>query len=275
MWNAILLFFKTSSYQRLFLIIGVLVLILSSLTLGNSVRISSPIFLRILGGSCLFVSILLEILYHRKKTITRLNIFEKNMCLRFGNMTISFKIEDIQLVADGSQRSSFVLPITTNLLDECITSQNCAAGAFIVKHHSQRLDKLKNILAEMATPKGTNYCDIESVLVLPDEFNTPSKIFLVVTSEYDKNRMTNPAIIFSSMRNILQNASNCEINHLYLPVIGSGHGSMGITEALNLLIICLLFLSYEFPENREITICIRQEDMPNIKSAFFYSFNYG
>jgi hypothetical protein len=232
------------------------------------VQIFSPKVLLTSGIICFIVSIVWEILYQTKQTAQ----FNKNMCLTFGNMEISFKIDDIQSITDSSHTSAFVLPITTDLSEDCITSQNCAAGAFIIKHHSQRLERLKKILTEKANSKENNYCDIESVIVLPDDFNIPGKVFLVATSEHDKRRMTNPTIIFSSMKNVFHEATNYEIKHLYLPVIGSGHGGMNLTEALNLLIICFAFLSKEYPERRKITICIREEDKKDIKPAFLHSF---
>ena len=282
MWDVIVKFLYKSSFQVVLLVFGTIFVALSCFDKvpikDYETSISCPWILCIIGTLLIIVSIILFVFEKwcpRKENNTTAFIFNEDFRLSFHNISISFRFEDIQKIDNSTATCGFVLPISTNPFDGCITSASTAAGSFIAYRHTARIDKVRKILQNIATigkNRNEKIFDQGRVIVLSDEFNTPGKVMLVASSEHNNKQKTNPIILFKSLANILQAATDNEINHLYLPIIGSGHGGMSLTDALNLLIMHLKFLSQEYTERREITICIRAKEVSKINAALLKNY---
>ena len=268
------------TFQVALLFLGSVLVVLSCLEKipikDSESPISSPCVLLIVGLFLVVMAIILFIIekWHHYKDITKFSILKENSRLSFNNLSISFRFEDIQMIDNSTTTCGFVLPISTDPFDDCITSTSTAVGSFFAHRHLNRIEKTKEIIQKTVNGQNgsKNILEKGSVIVLPDEFNIPGKTMLTVSSEHTNKHKTDPSTIFKSVENIFKEAANHGISHIYLPVIGSGYGGMNLTDAFNLIIMHLKFLSQEYTKRRNITICIRAKEVSDINSTFLNSY---
>lgn len=166
----------------------------------------------------------------------------------------------------------------TSFADDCVTDKNSALGAFFNKHHSDKISqfnqKIKTILAKkQIQPVENAHYAPATVLMLPDEFSIKAKIILVASSKRneDKGFYTDPAIISDSIQNIFKETSDKRISTFLFPIIGSGHAGLEITNALNLLILCIKHHSKKFNHVKNVIIFVRECDRQKINANFLNS----
>lgn len=198
--------------------------------------------------------------------------------LKFNSTTLTIKIANIQEEENLTSDSAFVLPANTTFMDDCVTDSQSALGSFFNKHHSDKIPdfnkKLKEILrAQNIHPiEGTHYAPA-TVLILPEEFSIKSKVILVASSVRNtgKGFQTDPAIISNSIYNVFKETADKRISTFFIPIIGSGHAGLEITQALNLLLLCIKFHLKQFHHPKNILIFVRKIDRKKINASFLNS----
>lgn len=198
--------------------------------------------------------------------------------LKFNSTTLTIKITDIQDAENLTNDCAFVLPANTSFVDDCVTDNKTALGAFFNKHHSDKIpqfnQKLKTILKSkgLQPVEGIHYAP-STVLILPEEFSIRAKVILVASSVRNTGRgfHTDPAIISNTIFNLFQQTADLRISTFFIPIIGSGHAGLEITEALNLLILCIKFHSKKFHHPKNVYIFVRENDSKKINASFLNS----
>ncbi|MFM2226554.1 MAG: hypothetical protein RJA07_2756 [Bacteroidota bacterium] len=199
--------------------------------------------------------------------------------LKFNSTTLTIKIADIQDAENLTNDCAFVLPANTSFVDDCVTDNKTALGAFFNKHHSEKIpqfnQKLKAILKSknLQPVEGIHYAP-STVLILPEEFSIRAKVILVASSVRNTGQgfHTDPAIISNTIYNLFQQTADQRISTFFIPIIGSGHAGLEITEALNLLILCIKFHSKKFHHPKNVFIFVRENDSKKINASFLNSF---
>lgn len=229
-----------------------------------------PIFI-ILGGFFIVLGIVLHYLFRDKQTKKLRN----NTSLKFNSTTITIKIANIQDEENLTNDSAFVLPANTTFADDCVTDNKSALGSFFSKHHSEKLptfnQRIKEILNNQnILPVEDNHYEPGTVILLPEEFSIKAKVILIASSvrSTDKGFYTDPAIISNSIFNLFKETSEKRISTFYIPIIGSGHAGLELTQALNLLLLCLKFHTKQFHHPKNIFIFVREVDSEKINASF-------
>ncbi|TAE88068.1 MAG: hypothetical protein EAY81_03315 [Bacteroidetes bacterium] len=199
--------------------------------------------------------------------------------LKFNSTELTIKIADIQDAENLSNDCAFILPCNTSFVDDCVTDNKTALGAFFNKHHSEKIpqfhQKLKTILKSKGLQpiEGIHYAP-STVLILPEEFSISAKVILVASSVRNTGQgfHTDPSIISNTIYNLFQQTADQRISTFFIPIIGSGHAGLEITEALNLLILCIKFHSKKFHHPKNVYIFVREKDSQKINASFLNSF---
>ena len=229
----------------------------------------------ILGGIFIILGLILHFIFRDKQT----KKLRDKTTLKFNSTTLTIKIANIQDEENLTNDSAFVLPANTTFVDDCVTDNMSALGSFFNKHHSDKIPtfnkKLKEILkAQNIFPiEGVHFAPA-TVLILPEEFSIKAKVILVASSvrNIGKGFHTDPAIVSNSIYNIFQETADKRISTFFIPVIGSGHAGLEITDALNLLILCVKFHSKKFHHPKNVFIFVRESDSKKINANFLNSF---
>ena len=273
------IFAKTiEKIPNLLIFLGTILLIISFLTydnIGFHFPVESPKYLLItFGGIIIVLGIIIHIIFQDKKA----KKLKDKTTLKFNSTTLTIKIANIQDESNLNIDSAFVLPANDTFVDDCVTDNKTALGSFFSKHHSDKIptfnQKLKDILkAQNILPINDIHYAPATVLILPEEFSIKSKVILVASSirNSGKGFYTNPAIISNSIFNIFKETSDKRISTFFMPVIGSGHAGLDITQALNLLLLCIKFHSKQFHHPKNIFIFIREIDSKKINASFLNS----
>lgn len=199
--------------------------------------------------------------------------------VKFNSTTLKIKFGDIQDENEVSSDSAFVLPANTTFADDCVTDTKSALGSFFNKHHPEKIPGFAKSIQRILKSKGIEttdgiYYHPSTVLILPEEYSIQSKVILVASSVRNSGKgfRTDPSIISNCIYNLFKETADKRIRKFYLPVIGSGHAGLEITEALNLLILCIKFHSKKFHHPTNITIFVRVNDVGKINASFLNCF---
>lgn len=225
------------------------------------------------GGMLIIIGVVLYIVSGKSnKTL------KYKTTIKFYSTILTIKIGNLQDEKDLENNCVFILPANTSFADDCVTDKNSALGAFFNKHHSDKIpqfnQKIKTILAEKKIqPTESVHYAPATVLMLPDEFSIKAKIILVASSKRNEGEgfYTDPAIISDSIQNIFKETSDKRISTFLFPIIGSGHAGLEITNALNLLILCIKHHSKKFNHIRNVIIFVRECDRQKINANFLNS----
>jgi len=199
--------------------------------------------------------------------------------LKFNATTLTIKIAELQNAENLSNDCAFVLPANTSFVDDCVTDNKTALGAFFNKHHSDKIPQFNQKLKTILKLKGLQPIDgihyaPSTVLILPEEFSIKAKVILVASSVRNTGQgfHTDPAIISNTICNLFQQTADQRISTFFIPIIGSGHAGLEITEALNLLILCIKFHSKKYHHPKNVYIFVRENDRKKINASFLNSF---
>jgi hypothetical protein len=229
---------------------------------------------------CVGVSlILLGLVLHLVMLDKKIKKLKDKTILKFNSTTLTIKIANIQDEENLTNDSAFVLPANTSFIDDCVTDNKTALGSFFNKHHSEKIPQFNQRLKEILESKnlqpieGIHYAPA-TVLILPEEFSIKSKVILIASSvrNVGEGFHTDPAIINNSIYNLFHETADKRISTFFIPIIGSGHAGLDITDALNLLILCVKFHSKKFHHPKNVVIFVREVDREKINACFLNSF---
>ncbi|MCK4352573.1 macro domain-containing protein [candidate division WOR-3 bacterium] len=226
-------------------------------------------------GLTALLFLLTVIVFFKSRIIKKLKDKTK---IEFSQVSLIIRIGNLQDADINGEDTAFVLPVNTTFTDECITDTKSVLGSFFNKHHSSKIlnfnTQLQEILAENhISPLSSGRYELSTIIILPDKYSIPAKLILVASTEKctGKGFYTTPSTIDNCVHNVFQETADKRIANLCFPIIGSGHGGMGKTEALNLLVLCIKFYAKQFNHVKNVFIFIREIDSKEINASFLNS----
>lgn len=263
---------------NLIIVLGAIFLIISFISYNNqgiNFPTESPKYLLLIfGGIFIVLGIIIHFIYRNKNT----RKLKDKTTLKFNSTILTIKIANIQDESNLTSDSAFVLPANDTFVDDCVTDNNTALGSFFNKHHADKIptfkEKLKEILkSQNIMPNDDEHYKPSTVLILPEEYSIKSKVILIVSSVKNcgVGFQTDPAIISNCIYNLFKETSDKRISTFFIPIIGSGHAGLEITQALNLLLLCIKFHTKQFHHPRNINIYVREIDNKKINANFLNS----
>lgn len=221
------------------------------------------------------VFILLGLILHFIEFEKKTKKLKDKSVLKFNSTTLTIKVGDIQDENELTNDSAFVLPANTSFADDCVTDTKSALGAFFNKHYPEKIPTFSQNLQTILKTKNIKpiediYYKPSTILILPEEYSIKSKVILIASSVRSTGSgfRTDPSIINNCIFNLFKETADKRISTFYLPIIGSGHAGLDITEALNLLVLTIKFHSKNFHHPKNIYIFVREKDKNKINASF-------
>lgn len=263
--------------QNLLILLILLSLGLSFLSYKNKILTfptESPNYYFVgLSGILLVLTLFVFFRAKKFKKLKKDNYFHLN------NIELNVKVGNIQDADKDKEEYSVVLPVNTTFTDECITDKKSALGSFFDKYHSSKIPSFSNDLQQILKENGIEKVSSgrytpSTVVVLPEKYSLPAKIILVASTEKSKNEgfITSPTIICDCIYNVFRETADMRISTINIPIIGSGHGGLELTEALNLLVLGIKFQSKRYNHIKKVIIYVRDCDKGKINASFINSF---
>ncbi len=200
---------------------------------------------------------------------------EEGMSFSFNQFTINLKVGRIQEISGLNKNSAVVLPANTTFVDDCITDEKSALGAFFLKFYPEKISKVSDNIEQQLHKQGYQKDEDDSyppgaTIVLPEEYNTPAKS-IMTASTIRKERLgiwSYPSTICECVRHVFEITADKKVEKLYTPVLGSGHGGLDINDALLFLILSLKYYAKLYHHIKTVDIVVMESDIPKLKDIY-------
>lgn len=264
--------------QHFLVFLGILTIIVSFITFEDGFHFPRevPIWVLLYIGIGLLI---LGIIVHFIPTKNIPKKLKNGIRLKFHSTVLTFVIDDLQNAKDLNTNCAFILPCNTTFIDDCVTDSNSALGAFFSKHHPNKIltfnQSVNAILnSNNIRPDENNQYKPGTAILLPEEYSVGAHVILVasVVRNNTNGFWTDPTIISKCVENVFRITTDKRITKFYFPIIGSGHGGMPLTDALNLLSICIKFHTKKYHHPKYVEVFIREKDQFKINAHFINSF---
>ena len=230
---------------------------LAMLIIGSVLIVGSPLLYAFTGPS--------------RQTGKKLTTKE-GMHFSFNQITINLKIGRIQKIPGLTKNSAVVLPANTSFIDDCITDDKSALGAFFLEFFPEKISKVSGDIEQQLQKQGHQKDEDASyppgtTIILPEEYNTPAKCIMTAsTIRREKvGILTSPNTICECIRQVFEITADKKIERLYMPVLGSGHGGLDINDAMLFLILSLKYYSKTFHHIKTVDIMVMEGDVKKLK----------
>ena len=145
---------------------------------GFSLRGHPHLFMLLVGIGLIFVGVLVFILLQKGWAHTKLDYTKGVQIVRAG-FTINLKTAEIQAITDTTKNAAIILPANTSFIDDCVTDNRSALGAFFLQHFPDRIASLQSVLREVLderrlSPDVKGQYPPGTTIVLPDQFSNRS-----------------------------------------------------------------------------------------------------
>lgn len=267
-------------HVNIMLLFGLILVVLAFLKLDGLKTFSltgSPNWIMlIIGVILLFGSPIIFVLTREERRINRKAKIEKGLSFSFNELSVNLKVGEIQNVDLSSKNYAVVLPANTTFIDDCITDEKSALGAFFLKHYSKKIPHEVSKDIERAL-KNHGYEKNENgsyppgaTIILPKEYDTPAKCILTASTIRRERLgiMAYPSTICECIRRIFELTADKKIEKIYMPVIGSGHGGLDINDALLFILLSLKYYSKQYHHIKSIDILITSKDTSKLKDVY-------
>ncbi len=240
---------------------------------GLSLRGNPHFFMLFVGFGLILLGISVFIVLQKGRAHTELD-YVKGVEIVRDSFTICVKATEIQAVRSTTKNSAIVLPANTSFVDDCVTDNRSALGAFFLQYFPESTPDFKTILREALEQKGL-FPDVKgqypaaTTFILPDQFSKPAKIVITASAmrSSETGLTSNPHIICSCVEAIFRTTVDERIDTIYLPILGSGHG--GVDRALALLFLLIAFLHYSktYHHIRSVNIVVHPNDVERLNKS--------
>jgi O-acetyl-ADP-ribose deacetylase (regulator of RNase III) len=171
--------------------------------------------------------------------------------IKLARTSVSVEVGRIQDRQSSDTRAVIALPANEYFDDECISDTNSSLGAF-VQHH------FKDNVADFIRQVGMELVDVPSQRVsraerrIDDSYGIGEAILLrrlqpdhriilvsATTERTGVGLRAEPHFLYAALEGVIEKMNEHRLNHLVMPVFGSGHGGMPLPVAIlfNLLAI--------------------------------------
>jgi len=242
--------------------------------------LTNPWIITIVGGTIAAIIAGLVLYYFRTfeeyRRISRKATVKRGISLRFNNITVNLKEGEIQNIEATNRNSAVVLSANTTFIDDCITDEKSALGAFFLSHYSDKIPQKVSEDIEKSLKKYGHQKDKNGLyppgttIILPKEYDTPSKC-IITASTIRKEKIgivAYPSTICECIRQIFEITADKKIERVYMPIIGSGHGGLDINDALLFILLSIKYYSKRYHHIKTVNILITPKDVSRLKDAY-------
>lgn len=228
--------------------------------------------LLIIGTILLISSPILHVYTRQSGQIREKLTAKKGMRYSFNQLIVNLKVGRIQEVSGLTKNTAVVLPANTSFIDDCITDDKSALGAFFLEFFPEKISKVSRDIEQQLQKRG-HQKDADAsyppgtTIILPEEYNTPAKCIMTAsTIRREKvGILTSPNTICECIRQVFEITADKKIERLYMPVLGGGHGGLDINDAMLFLILSLKYYSKTFHHIKMVDIMVMESDVKKLK----------
>lgn len=155
--------------------------------------------------------------------------------------------------------SAIVLPANTTFDDECIKDKESSLGAFFQKHFPEGISQIHAMIRAEAcrtlgeAPENFREAPEGTTIFLDKPLGSSYKIFItaVTTASPGSAIKADTPSLIAAIKSVCRLAAQHRISHLYMPVLGTGHGGLDFSSALAFLLV-------------QVANCVRREGTHHI-----------
>ncbi len=234
----------------------------------------TPIWPLFIIGVLLLAASLLIFTRQDKRINKKVKIID-GISLLFENISVDLKVGKIQEITDTIKEVAFVLPANSTFIDDCITDPNSALGAFFLKHHGNKVSKVQEDIKQQLEKAGYQQSEngnypLGTTIILPAEYDIPAKTIITASTirKGISGIRAEPSSICECIRQVFTITSDKKITKLYMPVLGSGHGGLDISDVLIFLVQSIKHYSKYYHHLKSINIVINKNDVSKLKDIY-------
>ena len=265
-------FFTKSPIHLTIFLIGIFLLISPFISYNNNgLKVQIPDWISIIGIIIIAISFFMmaiNLFDKSNKPILQKAIYTK----KINDTTISLMKGIIEDSPFQSEHSGIVIPVDGKFSTDCFSDRKTVAYSIFSKYHLTKIKEIKTYIEAVLKNnnffKNNNYYERGTTIILPDAYNTPSKIILTVTAVFSSSgkKETNPEFISSCINKVFSITRENRIDTLLFPVIGSGRGDMTFRDALINIVSNLSYYLKHFNHVKMIYIYFLPKDKEIINS---------
>lgn len=241
--------------------------------------LNNPWLVAIIGGilASIFGGFVLYYI-RRFKEYNKINkkaTIQKGISLLFGELLVNLKVGKIQEISKPIKDSAIALPANTTFIDDCITDSKSALGAFFLKYHPDKIQRvpqdIEKQLKQSRYQQGENGTyPLGTTIILPGKYDIPAKVIITASTirKETSGIRAEPTSICECIRQIFMITSDKKIAKLYMPILGSGHGGLNINDALLFLVLAIKHYSKFYHHVKSIDIIVTEDDVPKLKDTY-------
>lgn len=264
---------------NMILLFGFLLIICSFIQLNGWTSVSfagSPKLAMLIPGIVLIIAgPVIFVLTREDRRINKNATIQKGFSLDFDQLSVNLKVGEIQNIAQLSKDSAVVLPANTSFVDDCITDQHSALGAFFLKHHPDKIAKAPQDFQNELQQSGYQQSQdgtyaLGATIVLPQEYDTPAKTVITactVRKEVSGIR-AEPSSICECIRHVFVVTADKKISKLYMPILGSGHGGLDLNAALLFILLSIRHYASYYHHVKSIDIIVTENDATRLNELY-------
>lgn len=265
---------------NIMLLFGFLCVVLSFLRLDGLKTFSltgTPNWIMLaIGIILLFGSPVIFVFRREDRRINKKVTIEKGLSFSFNKLSVNLRSGEIQEIPELSKDSAVVVPANTTFIDDCITDQKSALGAFFLKFYPDKIPEIVSEDIEKELGKQGYQKDEDdsyppgTTIILPEGYDTPAKC-IITASTIRKEKVgiwAFPSTICECVRQIFETTADKKIEKLRVPVLGSGHGGLDINDALLFLLLALKYYSKRYHHIKFVDIIVAPTDVSKLKDIY-------
>ena len=264
---------------NLMLLFGFLLLVISFLKFDGITAFSfvrNPNWVMLIIGIVLLIGgPVIFVITREDRRINKRATIQKGISFSFNGVSVNLKVGKIQEIPQLSKNSAVVLPANTAFIDDCITDEKSALGAFFLKFYPDRIPDVSKVMEEQLQQQGyqkdnSGFYPLGATIILPPAFDTPAKC-IITASTIRKEQVgirAEPSGICECIKQMFMITSDKKIEKLYMPILGSGHGGLEINDALRFLVLAIKYYSQFFHHIRSVEVVVTETDAPRLKDVY-------
>lgn len=277
-------FLQKVPYQVLLLVIGAFFIFVSFFKVEDITKLkfeplANPIYeLGILGLFLLIFGVVLAVAARNqinRRTFgsnrTKIKIAKNEISVNIGQNTLAVKLGQIENAATDPATSLIVLPANEYFNDKCINDNRSSLGAFVLAKFPGKSSKL---MAEIAASlqnrqsqsvvlngSSTNAYGLGTAVYLDKPLGESFRLLIVAatTEKPGEGLRGDLGVLFTIAREAHCVARENRLSQIFLPLVGAGHGALGINQALLAQLFAWCEILYRHPgQKMSINIIIFQ-----------------
>jgi O-acetyl-ADP-ribose deacetylase (regulator of RNase III) len=201
--------------------------------------------------------------------------------VQLARTSVCVEVGRIQDCQSNDTRAVIALPANEYFDDECISDTNSSLGAFVQHHFKNSVaDFVRQVSAALIevpsqrVPRAERRIDESYGIgeaILLSKLQPDYRLILVsaTTERTGVGLRAEPHFLYAALESVIEKMNEHRLNHLVMPVFGSGHGGMPLAVAIlfNLLAVRSI-LAEDLGRNiREIRIVVFEGNATQVTSA--------